>query len=214
MTRLGAGGAAEALSALRRDPAPSLVILDLMLPDGDGYEICRWIRGLPSYVPIIMLSARDQMGDKVLGLEIGADDYVTKPFEPRELVARVRATLRLAAQRAGAPRGAARPDVAGHLRVWRAERRLEIAGQEVELTPREWALLELFLDHPRQVFGRETLLREIWGYDFLGDSRVVDVQIQRLRAKIERDPAEPRMVQTVRGFGYPIDPDDQRAARP
>lgn len=192
----------EALALL--DPAPDLIVLDLMLPDMDGHTLCRQIRQLPAYIPILMLSARDDLTDKVLGLELGADDYVTKPFEPRELLSRVRAMLRFAAQRQPgltSPRGEL-PVVFGPIKFWRQKHQVEINGQPVDLTPTEWALMELFLEHPGQVFGRETLLRRIWGDDFLGDSRTVDTHVQRLRAKLETLSETPRLIQTVRGFGY------------
>jgi DNA-binding response OmpR family regulator len=192
----------EALALL--NPAPQLVILDIMLPDLDGHAICRHIRQLPGYIPILMLSARDETLDKVLGLEVGADEYVTKPFEPRELLARVRAMLRFAEQQQllQKPGQAEKPLEFGPLQLWHLRHYLEVAGHPVELTPTEWTLLELFTGHPGQVFGRETLLRHIWSAAFAGDSRTVDTHVQRLRAKIEPDPASPRFIQTVRGFGY------------
>jgi DNA-binding response OmpR family regulator len=200
-TRSAATGA-ETLDMLADAPLPSLIILDIMLPEIDGYTVCRHIRQLPAYVPILMLSARDELTDKVAGLELGADEYVTKPFAPRELIARVRAMLRFAGQQTSAPPAVEAPLVGGPVSLWRAQHRVEVNGCMVELTPREWALLELFLEHPGQVFGRETLLRQIWGDTFLGDSRTVDVQVQRLRAKIEQVPGTPHCIQTVRGFGY------------
>lgn len=182
---------------------PDLIILDVMLPDGDGFSLCRQIRQLTPYIPILMLTARDELSDKVHGLELGADEYVTKPFEPRELLARVRAMLRFATQcAAGEELHGQQPLRCGPIILRRAQRLAEVGGQPVDLTPREWALLELFVLHPGQVFGRETLLRRVWGADFLGDSRVVDMQIQRLRAKLAHVPAAARMIQTVRGFGY------------
>lgn len=189
---------------------PDLVILDVMLPDGDGFSLCRQIRQLTPYIPIVMLTARDELADKVYGLELGADEYVTKPFEPRELLARVRAMLRFAAQRDSGHHDADLPLVCGPVTLWRSQRKVEVSGQPIDLTPREWGLLELFMLYPGQVFGRETLLRRVWGCDFLGDSRVVDVHVQRLRAKLERDPVAARCIETVRGFGYRLvsPPDD------
>ncbi len=192
--------AREASAALAQ--APDLIILDVMLPDGDGFSLCRQIRQRPGYVPILMLTARDELSDKVQGLELGADEYVTKPFEPRELLARVRAMLRFAAQRDSGHHDADLPLVCGPVTLWRSQRKAEVCGRPIDLTPREWGLLELFVSHPGQVFGRETLLRRVWGTDFLGESRVVDVHVQRLRAKLEHDPSAPRCIETVRGFGY------------
>jgi DNA-binding response OmpR family regulator len=188
----------QALSLL--SSAPQLVVLDVMLPDIDGHVLCRHIRQLTPYIPILMLSARDELADKVIGLEFGADDYVTKPFEPRELRARVRAILRFAEQGAGGQLLEERPLLCGSIALWPAQHCVKVDDQAIDLTPKEWALLELFMRHPGQVFGRETLLRTIWGYDFLGDSRTVDVHVQRLRAKLEASAA--RYIQTVRGFGY------------
>ncbi len=193
-----AAGAAEALALLEGPDRPDLVVLDVMLPDGDGYTICRHIRRLRPYIPVLMLSARDETSDKIAGLDLGADEYVTKPFEPRELLARVRAMLRFARQRADAE-GGEPPLEHGPLRMWRAQHRAELAGRPLELTPKEWALLELLLEHPARVFGRETLLRRVWGDDFAGDPHTVDVHVQRLRAKLG---SAAWLVQTVRGFGY------------
>lgn len=198
----------EALSLLTHPT--HLVVLDVMLPDIDGHTLCRHIRQLPDYIPILMLSARDELTDKVLGLELGADEYVTKPFEPRELLARVRAMLRFAEQwQPGIKEpGEEQPLVLEPLKLWRVQHRVEVNGEPLDLTPTEWALVELFMHHPGQVFGRETLLRHIWNSDFQGDSRTVDTHLQRLRAKIEANPATPRCIQTVRGFGYRFTPVD------
>jgi DNA-binding response OmpR family regulator len=192
--------ARDANIALARPP--DLIILDVMLPDQDGFSFCRQIRRLTPYIPILMLTACDELSDKVRGLELGADEYVTKPFEPRELLARVRAMLRFAAQRDSGRQDGDQPLVRGPITLWRSQRKVEVEGQPVDLTPREWALIEIFMLHPGQVFGRETLLRRVWGSDFLGESRVVDVHVQRLRAKLEHDPTMPRCIETVRGFGY------------
>jgi two-component system alkaline phosphatase synthesis response regulator PhoP len=198
----GAATGAEAESILANDTRPRLIILDLRLPILDGYEICRRARQITPYIPILMLSACDDLADKVAGLELGADDYMTKPFEPRELLARARAMLRFAEQRAanGSPEQV--PLVAGFFKLCKSSHRAEVCGQPVDLAPKEWGLLELFIEHPGQVFGRETLLRRVWGCDFLGDSRTVDVHVQRLRAKLEAVPGAPRCLETVRGFGY------------
>ncbi len=204
--------AAEARALLAQ--LPDLVVLDLSLPDADGLTVCQHIRQLTPYIPILMLSARDEVSDKVLGLELGADEYVTKPFEPRELLARIRALLRFAEQRAGERRCEEQPLTCGPIVLWRAQHRVEVEGALVELTPREWALLELLMEHPGQVFGRETLLRRVWGTDFLGDSRVVDVHVQRLRAKLEVTPTTTQCIQTVRGFGYRLAPPHVPAPAP
>ncbi len=184
---------------------PQLTILDLMLPDMDGFELCRRIRQLPGvYIPIMMLTARDELTDKVLGLEIGADEYVTKPFEPRELLSRVRAMLRFAEQRqlTQIPEITEQSLVFDLLKIWPTQHRVEIANQSIELTATEWSLLELFVQQPGQVFGREMLIDRIWGPDYPGDTRTIDTHVKRLRAKLEAIPNTPQLIQTVRGFGY------------
>jgi DNA-binding response OmpR family regulator len=179
---------------------PDLIILDLMLPGVDGLEVCRVVRRMPTYVPIIMLTARTEDVDKVVGLELGADDYITKPFNTRELVARVRAVLRLARSRVKMEE----PDRLriGQLEIDLTGRTVMVGGQPVDLTPKEFDLLVLLASHPGRVFGRETLLEKVWGYDYLGDSRTVDVHVQRLRRKLEEDPHYPRYLLTVRSIGY------------
>jgi two-component system alkaline phosphatase synthesis response regulator PhoP len=179
---------------------PDLIILDLMLPGLDGLEVCRAVRRMPTYVPIIMLTARAEDVDKVVGLELGADDYITKPFNTRELVARVRAVLRLA--RSQAEIGESDRLRLGRLEIDLTGRTVAVGGQPVDLTPKEFDLLVLLASHPGRVFGRETLLEKVWGYDYLGDSRTVDVHIQRLRRKLEEDPHHPRYLLTVRSIGY------------
>ncbi|MEM8529853.1 MAG: response regulator transcription factor [Chloroflexota bacterium] len=189
-----------ALEKLIEGPYPALVVLDVMLPDFDGYTVCRRIRAMSPYIPVLMLSARDEVIDKVTGLELGADEYVTKPFEPRELLARIRAMLRFAEQSVSSQSTEEQPLTYGLLRLWRTQHRVEVDGASVDLTPKEWALLELLMDHPGQVFGRETLLRRVWDEDFYGEPRTVDVHIQRLRAKLGTQTAS--YIETVRGFGY------------
>jgi two-component system response regulator MtrA len=186
----------EALDSFRAQPF-DLVLLDIMLPRLDGYEVCRQIRR-SSTVPVVMLTARSDTSDVVLGLEAGADDYVRKPFEVPELIARVRAALRRAATTA---------DDASQLRIGPVE--IDVAGRaarredrEIPLTRTEFDLLLELVRHPGHVLSRDVLLDRVWGYDYLGDSRLVDVAIQRLRAKIEADPAAPELIQTVRGAGY------------
>ncbi|GHG11945.1 response regulator transcription factor [Streptomyces zaomyceticus] len=197
--RLAADGTAALRSA--EELPPDLVVLDLMLPGMDGLEVCRRIRARETGarpVPVIMLTARGDEDDRILGLEVGADDYVTKPFSPRELVLRVRSVLRRAA--AAAPAGEPRLAAAG-LSLDPAARRVTKNGRELALTLREFDLLAYFLRHPGQVCDRERLMREVWGWDF-GDLSTVTVHVRRLRGKVEDDPAAPLLIQTVWGVGY------------
>jgi two-component system response regulator MtrA len=193
-----AGDGREGLLHFRQSPF-DLVILDVMLPTLDGYEVCRQIRA-ESRVPIIMLSAKSDTVDVVVGLELGADDYVTKPFEMAELVARARAAVR---------RGAAGPEepvlVRGELEIDPGGFVVRRGGEDVNLTATEFKLLLELARRPGQVFTRELLLERVWNYEYLGDSRLVDVAVQRLRGKIEDDPKEPRVIKTVRGVGYRFD---------
>jgi two-component system, OmpR family, response regulator MtrA len=177
-----------------------LVVLDVMLPSLDGLEVCREIRR-ESQAPIVMLSARSDLHDIVVGLELGADDYVTKPFELPELVARIKAVLRRSAV-GPTDRAISVDDLEIDPGAFRVTRR----GEDVPLTATEFRLLLELARRPKQVFTRELLLDLVWNYDYLGDSRLVDVAVQRLRAKIEDDPKQPRLIQTVRGVGYRFDP--------
>ncbi|MDT0482459.1 MULTISPECIES: response regulator transcription factor [Streptomyces] len=192
--------AADGPDALARAAAnrPDLVVLDLMLPGMDGLEVCRRMRGRGP-VPVIMLTARGDEDDRILGLEVGADDYVTKPFSPRELVLRVESVLRRS--RPSQPSG--HLGAAG-LSMDPAARRARKDGTELALTIREFDLLAFFLRHPGRVFSREDLMREVWGWDF-GDLSTVTVHVRRLRGKVEDDPARPRLIQTVWGVGYRFD---------
>ena len=177
-----------------------LVVLDVMLPSLDGFEVCREIRR-ESQTPIVMLSARDELHDIVVGLELGADDYVTKPFELPELVARIKAVLRRST--AAPAEGVISVD---DLEIDPGAFSVRRGGEDVALTATEFRLLLELARRPKQVFTRELLLELVWNYDYLGDSRLVDVAVQRLRAKVEDDPKQPRLIQTVRGVGYRFDP--------
>ena len=192
-------GSGEAALHGFRESAADVVVLDLMLPGIDGFEVCRRLRR-DSEVPVIMLTARGDDFDIVGGLEAGADDYVVKPVEPRVLDARIRAVLRRMA-RAGSP-----AETHCELVIDRDALIVRLAGREVSLTPTELRLLLVLSGSPRQVFSREQLLGLVWEHDYLGDSRLVDACVQRLRAKIEADTADPRYIQTVRGFGYRFGP--------
>ena len=186
----------EALLHFRQESF-DLVVLDLMLPEVDGYDVCREIRRT-SRVPIVMLSARSDTVDVVVGLELGADDYVTKPFEMPELVARVRAALR----RASSGEAAEPRIVVGDLEIDPGAFRATKSGEDLELTATEFRLLLELARRPGQVFTRELLLERVWNYEYLGDSRLVDVAVQRLRGKVEDDPRNPKLISTVRGVGY------------
>jgi len=177
---------------------PDLVILDIMLPDTSGHEVCKEISQRRK-TPVIMLTARDDIVDKVLGLELGADDYITKPFDARELIARIKAVLRRLARNEEV-----RENKVGdyELMVDLENRTVMKRGNLVELTLKEYELLEVLIRNPRKVFSREELLRKVWGYDFMGDTRVVDICITRLRKKIEDDSSNPRHIITIYGFGY------------
>jgi two-component system, OmpR family, response regulator MtrA len=203
LRRLGYGvcPAATGEAALRAitETAVDVVVLDLMLPGLDGFEVCRRLRR-DSDIPVIMLTARGDDIDIVGGLEAGADDYVVKPVEPRVLDARIRAVLRRLA-RAGSP-----AETYGELMIDRSSLIVRRDGREVSLTPTELRLLLVLSGSPRQVFSREQLLGLVWEHDYLGDSRLVDACVQRLRAKIEPDTSGPRYIQTVRGFGYRFGP--------
>jgi two-component system, OmpR family, response regulator RegX3 len=188
---------------LFRERAPVLVILDLMLPHINGLDLCRIIRG-ESEVPIIILTARDAEADKVAGLEIGADDYVTKPFSMRELVGRVRAHLRRASMASGRSEDEGGNLVAGPIRMDIQRHEVYVRGRLVELPPKEFALLEAFMLRPGKLVTRQILLSEVWGAEYFGDTRTLDVHIKRLRAKIEEDPRRPEHVKTVRGLGYKL----------
>ncbi|MGW0536896.1 response regulator transcription factor [Streptomyces sp. NPDC003032] len=187
---------------------PDLVVLDLMLPGMDGLEVCRRLRA-KGPVPVVMLTALGDEDDRILGLEIGADDYVTKPFSPRELVLRVESVLRRS--HAGRASDPGTPLRAAGLSVDPVARRATKGGAELALTIREFDLLTFFLRHPGQAFSREELIREVWGWEF-GDLSTVTVHIRRLRGKVEDDPARPQLIQTVWGVGYRLDATDDASA--
>lgn len=195
--------AADGAEALQRIGAlnPDLVVLDVMLPEMDGLSVCRRLRQEGNRVPIILLTARGDDIDKILGLELGADDYVTKPFNPRELVARVKAVLR----RVG---GESLPDkrretalALGRVRLFPQQREVVIGKEQVYLRPKEFDLLETFLRHPGQVLSREQLLNQVWGYDYVGETRTVDVHVASLRDKLEGSGVK---IETVWGIGYKL----------
>jgi DNA-binding response OmpR family regulator len=192
----------RALAALA-EAAFDLVLLDVNLGDPllDGLSVCRAIRQRPSYVPVIMLTVRDDTIDKVVGLEVGADDYMTKPYDERELLARVRATLRtVTAAKGGAQPALLRID--DQLQIDPQRRRVLRDGAEVVLTPREFELLLYLATNAGRTFGRAMLLDQVWGWDYAGDTRTVDKHIAELRRKLEADPANPHYLLTVRGVGY------------
>lgn len=194
------GDGRDGLARFRQGPF-DLVVLDVMLPSLDGFEVCKEIRR-ESQTPIVMLTARSELHDVVVGLELGADDYVTKPFELPELVARIKAVLRRST--AGPPEGT----IAIHdLEIDPGSFSVRRGGEDVPLTATEFRLLLELARRPKQVFTRELLLDLVWNYDYLGDSRLVDVAVQRLRAKIEEDPKQPKLIHTVRGVGYRLNPE-------
>ena len=206
-----AGTGREALERLKENPDTGVAILDIMLPDIDGFEVCRSIRATNKAIGIIMLTARTQEMDKVTGLMTGADDYVTKPFSPAELTARVDALLR----RAG---GQARPQSErGHLltvggMTLDTEQRAAIRdGKVIDLTAKEYDLIELLMKNPRRVYSRESLMDLVWGYSYAGDYRTVDVHIRRLREKLEPVPAQPAYIMTKWGVGYYFKGESQSA---
>lgn len=194
-----------ALSALQNQESskdggkPDLIILDLMLPEVNGLDICRLLRYQGDITPIIVISAKGSETDRVLGLEVGADDYLTKPFSTRELVARCRALLRRQ-QYTSTPQTPIQKyrDIS----LFPEECRVIVRGEEISLSPKEFRLLELFMSYPRRVWSREQLIEQVWGADFLGDTKTVDVHIRWLREKLELEPSQPQYLITVRGFGY------------
>ena len=189
----------DALAEFDRNGA-DIVLLDLMLPGLPGTEVCRQIRAVSS-VPVIMVSAKDDEVDKIVGLELGADDYVTKPYSPRELVARIRAVLRRGTEPDLAPMtleaGSVRMDVERHV--------VTVDGEPQRLPLKEFELLEILLEHAGRVLTRDILIDRVWGSDYVGDTKTLDVHVKRLRAKLEPDPSHPTLLVTVRGLGYKLD---------
>jgi len=200
-----AAHAADGLEALRIAAAapPDIVVLDLMLPGIDGLEVCRRLRAERPDLPVVMLTARGEEEDRIAGLEVGADDYVVKPFSPRELALRVRSVLRRSEAREAT--GVADVVVDGDLRVDTVARTVTLAGADVALTTREFDLLAFVMSHPGKALRREDLMREVWGWEF-GDQSTVTVHVRRVREKVEIDPATPRRLVTVWGVGYRWDP--------
>jgi two-component system response regulator MprA len=187
---------------------PDVIILDVMMPGVDGLEVCRRLRANPttSDIPILMLTAKDEVGDRILGLQTGADDYITKPFNFYELLERIRAILRrqnrARAGQSGDSENSGQILQFGDLRMNTATREVTRKGRPIELTATEYNLLHLFMSYPRQVLDRKTILNRVWGYDFLGETNIIEVYVRYLREKIEDTPSSPRLIQTVRSVGY------------
>jgi two-component system phosphate regulon response regulator PhoB len=194
----------NALQVAKTAAKLDLVILDVMLPSINGLDFCRILRHEGNNVPVLMISARGNESDRIVGLEVGADDYLSKPFGMRELVARCRALLRRSRRDFLKTNNANSATVYkfGDITMYPDECRVTINEMEVNLSPKEFRLLDLFMSHPRRVWSREQLLEKVWGVDFVGDSKTVDVHIRWLREKIEVDPSDPKHIVTVRGFGY------------
>ena len=183
---------------------PDVIVLDVMLPGLDGLEVCRRLRSSEATadIPILMLTAKDEVRDRVTGLESGADDYLTKPFSFEELLARVRALLRRQRRIAAAGGPGGRVLRIGDLTLDEAAREVMRGERLIELTATEYNLLHLFMTHPRQVLDRQTILNRVWGYDFMGETNIIEVYVRYLREKIEDEPSAPKLIQTVRGVGY------------
>jgi DNA-binding response OmpR family regulator len=194
-----AGTGAEAFEQLKANPDIKVAILDIMLPDMDGFEVCRKIRAADPHIGIIMLTARTQEMDKVTGLMTGADDYVTKPFSPAELTARIDALYR----RTGGPEQYDTGEIVqGPFRLNTRNRTLEKSGVRIKLTQVEYAIMKMFMDNPGKALSREDILNTVWGRDYFGELKIADVNIRRLRIKIEDDPTNPSFITTVWGYGY------------
>ena len=188
-----------------KELSPNLVILDVMLPSLDGFEVCRLLRK-DMDVPVFMLSAKSEEIDRVVGLEIGADDYITKPFSMRELMARVRNALRRAnEERGNANRSKSEKIVAGELEINLASHMVRLSGMSIEMKPREFSLLALLASNAGRAYSRDQILESLWGHAYIGDVRTVDVHVRWIREKIEDDPSRPTKIVTVRGVGYRFD---------
>ena len=204
-----AGDGEQGVTAAQRIN-PDLVILDVMMPGIDGLEVCRRLRDNPTTrdVPILMLTAKDEVKDRIIGLKTGADDYLTKPFDFDELLERIRAILRRNNRARASATGSNDGEASGQilqfadLRLNTATREVTRGGRLIELTATEYNLLHLFMSHPRQVLDRQTILNRVWGYDFLGETNIIEVYVRYLREKIEDSPSTPRLIQTVRSVGY------------
>ncbi|EUJ25573.1 putative two-component response phosphate regulator [Listeria floridensis FSL S10-1187] len=189
---------------------PDLIVLDLMLPKMDGIEVTKKLRQNQIEIPILMLTAKDEELDKIIGLELGADDYLTKPFSPREVLARIKAILRRA-QKAGTVEQAKTESGAedqiqiGELVIFKESYQATLRGEALDLTPKEFELLLYLANHRGKVFSRDQLLDAVWNYDYIGETRIVDVHVSHLRDKIEADTKNPRYIKTVRGFGYKME---------
>jgi DNA-binding response OmpR family regulator len=194
-----AGTGAEAFEQLKANPDIKVAILDIMLPDMDGFEVCRKIRAADPHIGIIMLTARTQEMDKVTGLMTGADDYVTKPFSPAELTARIDALYR---RTGGSELYDTGEIVQGPFRLNTRNRTLEKNGVRIKLTQVEYAIMKMFMDNPGKALSREDILNTVWGRDYFGELKIADVNIRRLRLKIEDDPTNPTYITTVWGYGY------------
>ncbi len=179
-----------------------LIILDLMLPGLNGLELCRKIRNDEDYTPILILSAKDNESDRVLGLEVGADDYLTKPFGLSELIARSRALIRRSKRNKKYIEKSKTTLEFNHIKMFLEECRVTSFDREITLSPKEFKLLELFMKNPKRVWSRDLILEKIWEIDFIGDTKTVDVHVRWLREKLEEDPSAPKFLKTVRGFGY------------
>ncbi len=179
-----------------------LIILDLMLPGLNGLELCRKIRNDEDYTPILILSAKDNESDRVLGLEVGADDYLTKPFGLNELIARSRALIRRSKRNKKYIENSKTVLEFNHIKMFLEECRVTSFDREITLSPKEFKLLELFMKNPKRVWSRDLILEKIWEIDFIGDTKTVDVHVRWLREKLEEDPSDPKFLKTVRGFGY------------
>lgn len=190
------------------EQAIDLIVLDLMLPGMTGIDVCKELRKKENYTPILMLTAKDGEYDKIIGLELGADDYMTKPFSPREVTARIKAILRrveMSPTEASAGKAVETVIEIGTLRIDRERHTVYRAGEKLTLTPKEYELLCFLAENKGKVFGRHHLLDVIWDYDYAGETRIVDVHVSHLREKIEEDTKKPRYIVTVRGFGYKMD---------